>query len=74
MTEGDLAHLLRWIGLQVVALHPEREVSVAEAKSILKNLSALFRPLAPAAFTLARAPAPLDLGNPAPAPLSPSTP
>lgn len=73
LTEGALASLLRPLGLQVVSRTPGREITVREAELILGRLAALFRPLAPAAFTAGAAPASLALGNPR-APLSPITP
>lgn len=73
LTEADLASLLGYLGLQVVSRAPERPITVAEAEAILARLAALFRPLAPAAYTQAAAPAGLTLGNPR-APLSPFTP
>jgi hypothetical protein len=74
LTEGDLAFVLAYLGLNVIPREPGRPITQEEAEQVLARLASLFRSLSPAAYSAAPASwNPLSLGNPR-APLSPSTP
>jgi hypothetical protein len=75
LTEGELAVLLRHLGLQLYSKRPAHVISVCDGVLILGKLNGLFRSLAPAALRVdGGASRALNLGNPGAAPLSPSTP